>query len=293
VKAFVGQATESYIDIVKGCSGSLEVAVREFCDEVLPEGEVLAGELLIDLAPKIKPSLKLARVGLAARMLLSITLTYVDLITDFLVLKEYGEGGEGMRKFFHISIAILAVSTLWNVLGAWTATKKKGTKAVGKGVLIALIQLNPLVHGLNVWRGVENSEDDVVDPFIMFIMVRMGELIFEVMPETVLQLFVIYHTKDISWTSAISILSSLLSAAFIMTDNSMMFERGKMVSVRGEKAIPDFTHPLHSINALLHTECSEARTLHSPRLWVHPFTWTLRCRNSIRNVPLLRGIHLL
>jgi branched-subunit amino acid transport protein AzlD len=76
-------------------------------------------------------------------------------------------------------------------------------------------------------------------PFYFFIIVRMGELIFEVMPETVLQLFVIYHTKDISWTSTISILSSVVSAAFIMTDNSMMFERRLMVSVRGEKAIPD------------------------------------------------------
>jgi hypothetical protein len=79
----------------------------------------------------------------------------------------------------------------------------------------------------------------------MFLAVRLGELIFEVLPETVLQLFVIYHTKDISWTSIISILSSVASAAFTMTDNSMMFERHMMVSVRGEKAIPDFTHPLH------------------------------------------------
>jgi hypothetical protein len=263
LKAFVGRVAESYIDIVKSYSGNVEEGVRKFCDEVLPEGEVLARELLIDLAPKIKPSLKLARVGLAARMLLSITLTYVDLITDFLVLKEYVEGGEVMRKFFHISLTILAVSTLVNVLAAWIANKKKGAKAIGKGVFIALIQFNPLVHSLNVWRGVEQSEDDAMDPFLMFLMVRMGELIFEVMPETVLQLFAIYHTKDISWTSTISILSSVASAAFIMTDNSMMFEGGKMVSVRGEKVIPDFTHPLHPhTRVLLHTESSETWTLH-------------------------------
>jgi hypothetical protein len=247
MKALVRRVIESYIELLKSYSGNVEVGVGEFCDEVIPEGEVLARELLIDLAPKIKPSLKLARIGLGVRMLLSMLLTYMDLITDFLVLKEYGEGGEVMRKFFHISLTILAVSTLVNVLAAWIANKKKGAKAIGKGVLIALIQLNPLVHSLNVWRGVGNSEEDVVDPFLMFLMVRVSELLFEVMPETVLQLFVIYHTKDISWTSTISILSSVASAAFIMTDNSMMFERGKMVSVRGEKAIPDFTHPLHCI----------------------------------------------
>ena len=251
VKTNVGTVAEAFVNIVKGCSGSLEVAVREFCDEVLPEGEVLARELLIGLAPKIKPSLKLARIGLGVRMLLSMVLTYMDLITDFLVLKEYGEGGEGMRKYLHISIAILAVSTLVNVFAAWIANKKKGTKAIGKGVVVALMQLNPLVHGLNVWRGVEQSEDDAMPPIFMFLMVRMGELIFEVMPETVLQLFVIYHTKDISWTSTISILSSVVSAAFIMTDNSMMYERHVMVSVRGEKVIPDFTHPLHPHTCVL------------------------------------------
>jgi hypothetical protein len=119
------------------------------------------------------------------------------------------------------------------------------------------------VHGLNVWRGVENSEDDEVDPFLMFLLVRMGELIFEVMPETVLQLFAIYHTKDISWTSAISILSSVVCAAFIMTDNSMMLERNLMVSVRGEKAIPDFTHPLTPLHRILGLFASPHRMLRS------------------------------
>ena len=137
-------------------------------------------------------------------MLLSLVLTYTDLITDFLVLKEYGEGGEKTRGYFNISIAILAVSTLLNVLVAWIANKKKGAKAIGKGVVLAVMQLNPLVHGLNVWMGVEQSEDDVIPPFVMFLMVRVGELIFEVMPETVLQLFVIYHTKKISWVSTFS-----------------------------------------------------------------------------------------
>jgi|AACY02.8.fsa_nt_gi hypothetical protein len=205
VKADVGAVIEAFINLVKGCSGSLDVAVREFCDEVLPEGEVLSRELLLGLAPKIKPSLKLARIGLGVRMLLSIVLTYNDLITDFLVLKEYSEGGEGTRKYFHISIAILAVSTLSNMILAWGANKNKGTKAIGRGVVLAVMQLNPLVHGMNMWRGVGNSEDDAVDPGTVFVMVRVIEIIFEVIPETVLQLFVIYHRKEISWMSVYSI----------------------------------------------------------------------------------------
>ena len=218
-------------------------------------------------------------------MLLSIVLTYMDLITDFLVLKEYGEGGEGKRKYFHISIAILAVSTLVNMLAAWIANKNKGAKAIGKGVVLAVMQLNPLVHGLNVWRGVENSEDDTVPPFLMFLAVRVGELIFEVMPETVLQLFVIYHTKEISWLSVFSILSSVASAAFIMTDCSMMFERGQMVSER-RGDIPD----VQNLHRLLHTEQTEARTLLPPHVWLYPKYWVSYCCRSTRYVPLLRGL---
>ena len=143
VKSNVGLVIEEFLNLVRAVSGNIEVAVGEFCDDVLPEDNKLARELLIGLAPKIQPSMKLARIGLGVRMLLSVVLTYLDLITDFLVLKEYGEGGEKTRGYFHISIGILAVSNLINVLAAWIANKKKGTKAIGKGVVGAVMQLNP------------------------------------------------------------------------------------------------------------------------------------------------------
>ena len=162
----------------------------------------------------------------------SIVLTYMDEITDFVVLKDYGEGGEATRKYFHVSWGILAVSTLVNMLMAWLGNKKKGKIAICRAVILALLQLNPLVHGLSLWRGVEQNELDTIHPNTMFTAVRIIELLFEVMPETVLQLFVIYHTKDVSGVVQFSILSSIASAAFIMTDNSMMKERGMMVSER-------------------------------------------------------------
>ena len=59
---------------------------------------------------------------------------------------------------------------------------------------------------------------------------RMFELIFEVIPEIVLQLFVLYRTKEISWVIGFSIFSSVVSAAYITTDCTMMFERSMMVS---------------------------------------------------------------
>lgn len=181
------------------------------------------------LAPKIKPSLKMARIGLGSRILLSLVLTYTDVITDFFVLKEYGDGGTKTRKYFQTSGGILIVSTLFNILTAWLANKNKTTAVKLRAMFFALVQLNPLVHGLNAWRGVKTSENDTLDPFVVFLMIRIGELMFEVLPESVLQLFVVYHTKKLSFTVIFSILSSLASAAYIMTDNSIMTERSGMV----------------------------------------------------------------
>eukprot|EP00520_Triparma_pacifica_P001364 CAMPEP_0118655510 /NCGR_PEP_ID=MMETSP0785-20121206/12966_1 /TAXON_ID=91992 /ORGANISM="Bolidomonas pacifica, Strain CCMP 1866" /LENGTH=518 /DNA_ID=CAMNT_0006548251 /DNA_START=323 /DNA_END=1875 /DNA_ORIENTATION=- len=230
----------TFIDIVKGCTGNLDNAVKEFCDGALGEDDEVTREVLMALAPKIKPSLKMARIGLGSRILLSLVLTYTDVITDFLVLKEYGEGGTKTRKYFQTSGGILIVSTLMNILGAWLANKNKTTAVKLRAMFLALIQLNPLVHGLNAWRGVKQSEDDTIHPFLIFLMVRIGELIFEVLPESVLQLFVVYHTKKVSFTVVFSILSSLASAAYIMTDSSMMDERLCMsAQKRGA-----YSHPL-------------------------------------------------
>ena len=231
--AQIALVNQAFIDLVKGCSENLPGAVGKLCDEVLPEGNELTKQLLIDLALKIKPSLKLARIGLAVRVLLSIFLTYTDEVTDFVVLKDYGEGGDETRTFFHISIGILTIPTLSNVFLAWIANKKKGKIAISKGAILAVLQLNPIVHGLNTWRGVETREDDVLDPLVMFLAVRLSELLFEVMPETVLQLYVIYRTNNTSGVVIFSIMSSIVSAAFIMTDNSMMYERSRMVSKEG------------------------------------------------------------
>ena len=154
--ARVGDLTQAFVDIVRDFGDEdLEETVEKFCDEALVT--VNAKELLIDLAPKIKhfEGQRLVRIGIGVRMSLSIVLTYMDFITDFLVLKEYGEGGEETRVFYHTSLTILATSTLCNVIVALALGKKKGMRARCKAVIVALLQLNPIVHASNVWMGNE------------------------------------------------------------------------------------------------------------------------------------------
>ena len=273
-----------FVDIVKRCNENLENEVAEFCAETLPDGSQLTTEVVQAVAVEIKPAMKLSRIGLGAKVSFSLILTYADLATDCLVLKEYWDGGESKRKYFFVSFGILALSTLINMIVAWIANRKKSKSAKTTAVVVASLQLNPLVHGINHWRGVPIGEDDLLSPFVVFLVVRLGELLCEVVPETVLQLYVIYHTKDVSLTIMSSILSSLASAAFIMTDNSMMQERGRMVSERGEgdskvsswfhQLVPFFSpYRAHSHNCYTyytHIERAEARTLLAPLSWVHP-----------------------
>ena len=54
-KASIGIVNEMFIEIVKSSSKNLQLAIGEFCDEVLPDDNQLAREILMDLAPKIKP----------------------------------------------------------------------------------------------------------------------------------------------------------------------------------------------------------------------------------------------
>ena len=233
---------DAYLDVVQVCHGeNLDTSVEQFCDENLPtEGSDITQEILMVMAGKIKPAMKLSRVGLGSRIMLSLVLTYMDLITDLFVTKEYSEGGSSTRKFFHISIGIIITQTLCNIIISLIANSNKSLPSKSLGVLIALIQLNPLAHGLKVWRGVATSVDDVLQPFHVFIMVRVVELIFEVMPGMALQLYGIYHATHISNTVVFSVLSSVASASFIMTDNGIMYERGEMSK---QKRGP-YSHPL-------------------------------------------------
>ncbi|GMH93094.1 hypothetical protein TL16_g12536 [Triparma laevis f. inornata] len=44
---------DAFIDVVKGCKGNLDNAVKEFCDGALGEEDKVAREILTAMAPKI------------------------------------------------------------------------------------------------------------------------------------------------------------------------------------------------------------------------------------------------
>jgi hypothetical protein len=111
--------------------------------------------------------------------------------------------------------------------------KKKGNREKIKGVVYAILQLNPIVDAWNVWKGTAMTEDDGMAPMLKYMVGRAIELVLESNPEAIIQLYIIYHSSVIPAVAYYSIASSLVSAAFTMMDCSMMNEQENMVSWAG------------------------------------------------------------
>ena len=143
----------------------------------------------------------------------------------------FWNGGEDTRKYFDISLGILIVPTVSSMVVGAIQNSRKGWKKMVMGAVVGLLHLNPLVHGFAVWRGAGVAEDDVANPVKFFIMGRLTELLFEVLPEFILSFYFVMHSEVVDRNVIMSMVVGVASAAFTMMDNSVMMERGVMVSV--------------------------------------------------------------
>jgi hypothetical protein len=85
------------------------------------------------------------------------------------------------------------------------------------------------------------DETTTLAPMMLFVMTRSSEVIFGILPECTLQLYALYHVEKVSDLALYSVVSSVLSSAYTMTDASIMIERSMMNSqMRGVAS-----HSLH------------------------------------------------
>ena len=200
----------------------------EWLDANIPAREVLVRRSLKSLAKELRADLKQARIGLLFNIARAVLVQMSDEITDALVLVQEYNGGKPSR-FFWSSLVILSVPLAANIWAAIHFNKKKGGKAQAVGVLAAVLHVSPVIHGMKVWKGEGATEDDGMDPYMAFISGRIVELIFESLPELILQLHMVYRGK-VSRTVMASLSMSVASAAFMMMDASVGWERDMMVS---------------------------------------------------------------
>ena len=243
----ISSIADSLIMSIKSSSG-IGRAVDSWAADELPEAEggeakeviMFMKRVVHALAKKIVTWLKMARIGLTVRIFVALVLTYEDITTDILVSIEYKETGR--EGFFRASMGILVVAILLHCTIAWMDSKKKEPNQRIRRLAIALSLMTPIVDAYNVWTGKEADHDLQFTPEEALVISRIIELVFESLPESVLQVYILLNTdrEDVSSLMVVSILASLSAAAFIMCDSSISYEREYMTSIDGPHVHPVF-----------------------------------------------------
>jgi hypothetical protein len=174
---------DSFILCAKGMKGNPEVKAKEWVNNTMPQNEVFAKKFANSLMVKSVPVFKMSRKAMLAKTLLVLLLTYNDEATDVKMLFTYKDGGKATERYFWISLVILIIPNLLSMAISIIQNSKKGAVAKVQGVVLTLLQLQPVMHAVAVWRGKEQTEEDVFHPFVLFMIARVGEIIFEVLPE--------------------------------------------------------------------------------------------------------------
>lgn len=92
--------------------------------------------------------------------------------------------------------------------------------------------LGPILDDYNVWTGKEQDNEEAFGPAEMLVVSRVIEFIFESLPESVLQTYVLLNSSsvEISDIMLFSIFAYLAASVFKMTDSSVAYERSCMTS---------------------------------------------------------------
>ena len=133
-KAMLVELVESYIGAIKLSSGDVRREMELWFDTNFPSWEVSSGEgseddarkaamknvrtILVELAVKLRPMVKMFRIGLGVRLFVIAASSYVDMATDIFVtiafLRTTGQKGWGMASLTCVSAGVgLQAFTAW------------------------------------------------------------------------------------------------------------------------------------------------------------------------------------
>ena len=124
--------------------------VNEFVAKVTADKELFKA-FMLHLCRQLAKTLKLARNGLATRLLISLVCTYSDMVSDLLMLRFYHTTGD--HKSYDTSLKILIGAMSAHVINSLSQNKHCSLKMRAVRVLQTLFLLNPLIHTYGKWSG--------------------------------------------------------------------------------------------------------------------------------------------
>ena len=173
---------------------------------------------------------------MAGSLLMSLACTYGDVISDVVMVFYYNE--KNMTGAFRTSLGILIGALGMQGVVTWITTKhvKRLSERIRR-VVFGVMSLNPIIHAYGKWSGNEREEGSTSSPSQLLGFTKFVELIFESLPQLIVQLGALLEASDSIQDDIrpiASIVFSVLAVGFIVSDLSVGWERGTMSrSIRG------------------------------------------------------------
>lgn len=102
------------------------------------------------------------------KLLMTLSLGYMDIVTDFLVAKSYFDANEFNTAYATAGFAVLAI-TIQAIFTFFVYAKKSKRGRFGR-TGAALLGMAPLLEGANVWTGKEDGDLLVSGPAMYALM---------------------------------------------------------------------------------------------------------------------------
>ena len=225
----------SYLDAIR-LSNTVSEAVAIWFDNTFPQkldgsevsmDIVLANirHLLVAIGALLRPALRMSRIGFGMKILVSLALTYADIMSDIRVTEQYWY--RGMDFWFKISVALILTSILTQALLMYLQYRPGGVRRWLPRVLLSLCGLSHLYQGILVWSGNDEKTDlTQMDSSDVMFALKGSEVAMESLGQGVCQIIAILtFTDDVPPVFAVSICLSFLSIGFAMTEATISMGR--------------------------------------------------------------------
>ncbi|GMH93685.1 hypothetical protein TrVE_jg2061 [Triparma verrucosa] len=162
-------------------------------------------------------NLKTSNFGLRLRVFGGAVLSTVDLITDIYMTLQFFNT-EGQRDFGKTSAWLIGITMLFQIILSYGQNHKQ-MKHVFADTLAVLVGFKPALDAYRVGSGMEKADFQVISPLLEMTFGKSGEVVFEAVPGSIVQIYALILAPKISIGAVISI---LVSAATIGFTSSMI-----------------------------------------------------------------------
>ena len=155
---------------------------------------------------------KLARWGLAARLVGGLVVSYVDILSDLLVAVQF-MNTPGLEHYSSWTFASLGIMVAMHAVQTIVLQPGKG---MWREVLFALVGVKPIVETWRVLTGAPQQASHKFPPELILGLSRFTEVLCESLPQAALQAFVYLQTPEPTPLQRVSLLGSVAAAGYIL-----------------------------------------------------------------------------